>query len=97
MPTTPLKRVLFVQGGLCFFCNRTIPKAEASVEHLVPVSHGGSNNPDNLVACCKTLNGLFANMSVKEKLRVVLKQNGKFVCPNHESQPGQKPQPSKSQ
>jgi 5-methylcytosine-specific restriction endonuclease McrA len=74
--------MMFLQGGLCFFCNRTIPKEEASVEHIIPASGGGTNKPDNLVACCKTLNGLFGNMTVKEKLRAILKQNGRFVCPN---------------
>lgn len=87
MPTTPVQRMMFLQGQLCFFCNRTIPKGEASVEHLVPASKGGPEHPDNLVACCKTLNTLFGNMSVKEKLRAVLKQNGKFVCPNQPAQP----------
>ena len=87
MPTTPLQRMMFLQGQLCFFCNRTIPKAEASVEHLVPSSAGGSDHPDNLVACCKTLNALFGHMNVKEKIRAILKQNGKFVCPNQQTQP----------
>ena len=87
MSTTPLQRMMFLQGQLCFFCNRTIPKAEASLEHLVATSAGGSSHPDNLVACCKTLNVLFGSMNVKEKLRAVLKQNGKFVCPNQPTLP----------
>ena len=96
MPTTQLQRMMFLQGQLCFFCNRTIPKAEASVEHLVPASAGGSDHPDNLVACCKTLNALFGSMNVKEKLRAILKQNGRFVCPNQP--PSQPPkQESKQQ
>ena len=63
------------------------------MDHLVPSSQGGSDHPDNLVACCKTLNMLFGSMSVKEKLRAVLKQNGKFVCPN---QPTQPPEPAQN-
>jgi 5-methylcytosine-specific restriction endonuclease McrA len=82
MATTKLQRALFLQGGLCFFCNRTIPREEASVEHLVPVSQKGTDEAENLVACCKTLNGIFGHMSVKEKLRVILNQRGKFACPN---------------
>ncbi len=79
---TPLQRMMFMQGNLCFFCNRTLPAGEASVEHLVPSSLGGSDHPDNLVACCKSLNALFGNITLKEKLRVILRQNGKFACPN---------------
>ncbi len=87
MSTTPVQRMMFLQGQLCFFCNRTIPKGEASIEHLVPASKGGPERPDNLVACCKTLNAIFGDMSVKEKIRTILKQNGKFVCPNPPAQP----------
>jgi hypothetical protein len=95
MPTTPLQRMMFLQGQLCFFCNRTIPKGEASVEHLVPSSQGGSNDPDNLVACCKTLNTLFGSMNVKEKMRTILKQHGKFTCPNQPKQsPGKQAPPT---
>ena len=79
--------MMFLQGQLCFFCDRTIPKGEASVEHLVPASADGSDHPNNLVACCKTLNSIFGNLSVKEKIRAILKQNGKFVCPNQPAQP----------
>ena len=82
MPTKPIDRLMFAQGGLCFFCNSPLPKSEASVEHLVPSSRAGSNSDDNCVACCKAVNGLFGSMSLKEKIRVVLNQNGKFVCPN---------------
>ena len=73
---------MFAQGGLCFFCNQPLPKSEASVEHLVPSSRAGANSDDNCVACCKAVNGLFGSMSLKEKIRVVLNQKGKFVCPN---------------
>jgi hypothetical protein len=73
---------MFAQGGLCYFCNMPLPKSEASVEHLVPSSRDGSNSDDNCVACCKAVNALFGSMSLKEKIRVVLNQNGVFVCPN---------------
>lgn len=82
MPTKPIDRLMFAQGGLCFFCNVPLPKAEASVEHLVASARAGSNSDDNCVACCKAMNSLLGSMSLKEKIRVVLNQNGKFVCPN---------------
>lgn len=91
---TPLDRLLFQQGQRCFFCNRTIPKNEASVDHLVPVSAGGTDRRDNLVACCKALNQMFGDMTVKEKLRVVLNQNGKFTCPQVRAENRIQPLPS---
>ena len=82
MPTKPLDRLLFAQGGRCFFCNQPLSQVDASVEHLVAVSNGGKNGDENCVACCKALNRLFGRMSLKEKLGVVLNQKGDFNCPN---------------
>ena len=82
MPTRPIDRLLFAQGGLCFFCQRTLSPTDASVEHLVAAANGGGNDPDNTVACCKALNTVLGHMSLKEKLRVVLNQKGQFKCPN---------------
>lgn len=73
---------MFAQGGLCFFCDTPLSKVDASVEHLVPTSRAGSNSDENCVACCKAVNALFGSMSLKEKISVVLKQKGKFSCPN---------------
>lgn len=82
MPTKPLDRLMFAQGGLCFFCGEKLPKSEASVEHLIPTSRAGSNSDDNCVACCKAMNALLGSMSLKEKIKVVLNQKGDFKCPN---------------
>jgi HNH endonuclease len=82
MPTKPLDRLMFVQGGLCFFCKQPLPKAEASVEHLLASANGGSNNDENCVACCKAVNAMLGSMSLKEKFQVVLNQKGQFKCPN---------------
>ena len=78
----PLDRLLFAQSGLCFFCQKHLPKTEASIEHLVASANGGSNRPDNCVACCKSVNLMFGSMSLKEKIQVFLNQKGQFQCPN---------------
>jgi len=52
------------------------------VEHLVASSIGGSNSDENCVVCCKAVNALLGRMSLKEKVRVVLNQEGYFKCPN---------------
>lgn len=82
MPTKPLDRLMFAQGGLCFFCKKPLPKSEASVEHLFASANGGSNSDENCVACCKTVNALLGSMTLKEKIQVVLNQKGQFKCPN---------------
>jgi hypothetical protein len=82
MATTALERLLFLQGGLCFFCNLPLPKADASVEHLQAVANGGTNHDDNCVACCKAVNRVLGSMGLKGKIQVVLNQKGNFRCPN---------------
>lgn len=72
---------MFFQGERCFFCEQSIPKGEASVEHLVARANGGVNGDQNCVACCKSLNALLSSHPLKEKLRVVLNQKGRFKCP----------------
>lgn len=81
--TTYLDRLLFAQGGQCFFCRKPLPKAEASVEHLVASANGGTNDDGNCVACCKGLNHLLGSKSIKEKMQVVLNQRGNFQCPSN--------------
>ena len=82
MPTKPKDRLLFAQGGKCFFCSNPLPNQDASVEHLLAVCRGGSNKHENLVVCCKALNSLFGGISLKEKLQIILNQHGNFLCPN---------------
>ena len=82
MATTPLDRLIFAQGGLCFFCRAPLPRSEASIEHLVAIANGGGNGDDNCVVCCKSLNRLLGRISLKEKIQVVLNQQGSFKCPN---------------
>jgi hypothetical protein len=78
----PLDRLLFAQRGLCFFCQKPLPKTEASIEHLVAKANDGSDRPDNCVACCKSLNQMFGSMSLKEKFQVFLNRKEHFQCPN---------------
>jgi hypothetical protein len=52
------------------------------VEHLVASANGGGNNLENCVVCCVALNRLLGSMSLKEKVQVVLNQQGRFKCPN---------------
>jgi hypothetical protein len=96
MPTTPLERLLFTQGGNCFFCDQPLARDQASVEHLVAQANGGSNSDGNCVACCKAVNRLLGCMSLKEKIRVVLNQRGRFRCPSAPSSPAGNPTASPS-
>ena len=76
-----LERLLFLQGQLCFFCQQPISPGEASVEHLIATSNGGSKDDENCVACCKSVNAALGNLSFTAKLQAVVNQRGAFVCP----------------
>jgi len=76
-----LKNMLFLQHGKCFFCGEVLAEKEASIEHLNPLSKGGSKTEDNEVVCHKSLNGTFGNMDLKRKFEFTLKAAKAFKCP----------------
>ena len=48
-------RMIDEQGGLCPACNADLANGY-NVDHVIPVSRGGSNYPDNLQLLCPTCN-----------------------------------------
>lgn len=48
--------VLRRDNHTCRYCGGTAPDAILTVDHVVPVSLGGSDAPDNLVAACQDCN-----------------------------------------
>jgi hypothetical protein len=76
-----LDRLLFEQGGDCFFCKLPLAKEDASIEHLLAQANGGTSAEENIVACCKAVNSLLGNKPLKEKLAIVLRQKNGFRCP----------------
>jgi hypothetical protein len=76
-----LDRLLFEQGGDCFFCKQPLAKADASVEHLVAQANGGTSAEENVVACCKAINALLGSKPLKDKFAIILRQRQGFQCP----------------
>jgi hypothetical protein len=66
-----LNALLFNQGGKCFYCDAVLDINEATVDHVIPQSKGGSNDLDNLVVCCKYANHAFRDYSPKHKMTVI--------------------------
>lgn len=48
--------VLKRDGFLCVYCGATAKATQLHVDHIVPVSKGGSDDPSNLTTSCETCN-----------------------------------------
>lgn len=64
-------KLLARDGNTCFYCacefNETSPM---TLEHLVSISHGGSNNINNLALACEPCNREVGNMPLIEKIKI---------------------------
>jgi 5-methylcytosine-specific restriction endonuclease McrA len=79
--SSKLRKMLYLQSGLCFFCGEPLKEEDASIEHLYPKSRGGKSAEDNEVVCHKSLNETFGALDLKRKFAFVLKSAGSFRCP----------------
>jgi hypothetical protein len=50
------RKQLFSASPYCYWCKELVSEAEASLEHLVPLSKGGSNRIDNTVLAHRACN-----------------------------------------
>jgi len=76
-----LEKMFYLQQEKCFFCGEKLALAEANIEHLYPLSKGGTRSEDNEVVCHKSLNETFGNLPLKDKFKFVLETAGSFRCP----------------
>jgi|SRR3990172_942592 len=42
--------------GICYFCKRSFPPKELTMDHIVPLIRGGRSTKGNLVPACKECN-----------------------------------------
>ncbi len=48
-----IKEYLYkLQAGICVYCESLMTLKAATIDHVVPVTRGGSDAIDNLVGCC---------------------------------------------
>ena len=57
------------QGGRCFWCRAFVEREQATLEHLVPLSRGGTNEPSNLAMACLTCNQKRGNLKWNSEIR----------------------------
>lgn len=52
------QRILTRDGRRCAYCGKdNLAGADATVDHILPIEHGGGDDDANLVAACRTCNG----------------------------------------
>lgn len=56
-------------GPSCFYCGADTTEDDRSLEHLVPLAHGGPNHLSNLVLAHGRCNSDANHMSVMEKIK----------------------------
>lgn len=76
-----LQKMLYMQHGKCFFCGEASAESDASIEHLQPLSRGGTRTEDNEVVCLRSLNATFGHLDLKRKTEFILRSAGQFRCP----------------
>ncbi len=42
--------------GVCYYCGRSTPSKELTMDHIVPISRGGKSTKNNVVTACKGCN-----------------------------------------
>ncbi|MBF0458788.1 MAG: HNH endonuclease [Nitrospirae bacterium] len=43
-------------SGTCYYCKRSIPPSELTMDHIIPLSKGGMSIKSNIAAACKECN-----------------------------------------
>ncbi len=67
----------------CQYCGATPPSIVLHVDHIIPVSDGGSNEIDNLVTSCQPCNSGKSNISLKS-IPKSLKQKAEEIAEREE-------------
>lgn len=45
-----------ISAGICHYCGRQVGREALTMDHVVPLSRGGTSSKGNLVPCCKECN-----------------------------------------
>lgn len=59
-------------GNICIYCGDKMEIEEETVEHIVPVSKGGSNNPKNLMLMHLDCNKKLADFHPRKKIQLIV-------------------------
>lgn len=61
-----VKEIYSKQQGLCYYCKEPVLPSGCHHDHMIPLSRGGSNYPDNIAISCPTCNLRKGNKTAEE-------------------------------
>jgi hypothetical protein len=68
-----LREELFERDGwICHYCAETVTTDTVTLDHIVPISRGGTNAPENLVTACLICNSIKADRTYEEAAADIL-------------------------
>ena len=79
------------QLGVCHYCHEKVDPAEVTMDHIVPVSRGGSSTKGNVVPCCKDCNSKKAYLTSAEQILNTLEDENPGLFSPEEEEPEKKP------
>lgn len=73
-----LRKRLYEAHPYCAYCDRPIKYGKSSLDHLIPVSRGGTDDPGNIALACLHCNQAKADRSPIEWAATIL--NAVPIC-----------------
>lgn len=64
-------RALVASAEACPYCQGTVTVASFSVDHALPLAHGGRTQLHNLVVCCRRCNHIKGTLTAPEYLSLL--------------------------
>ena len=72
--------ILESDGFACRYCGARAPDVQLQIDHVAPVARGGSDDPDNLVACCQRCNAGKGDRDLSRALTVTIADPETLGC-----------------
>lgn len=64
--TTARRRTFDEQIGVCCYCGNVFEFVNWTIDHITPLSRGGSNKTENKIGCCSNCNTRKGNLTAEE-------------------------------
>jgi 5-methylcytosine-specific restriction endonuclease McrA len=55
-----------IANAVCYYCGDAVAKADATMDHVVPLAQGGTSTQGNVVVACKACNTQKRDMTAVE-------------------------------